>query len=315
MAAKDLIHIINSYNNEKIFFADKVVLVEGKSDKLIFEKLIDYYLYIYDKVEVVEVVEVNGKLNLEKYRKFLESFCIENYIIADLDYARTVGDKNIKELFVVDFKKINQEVIGKLDKSLDGQALLKGLENALASEDIEEYREEISDIFEYIKSRNRKIKDNLSVDEETKLNEFIDSKVNEKAYILRKGQIEDYLPNGFKKLEKLIELVEDEVFNTRFLNQTSEGSFQDRRKELDKIVLEILGLEQAENHQSLQKNKKLEIQVNKSNNLTGSVKIRSSIILLFRRILAQKWRIFRKPSFWFVLSAIFNILYLVLCIL
>src|SRR5699024_6989624 len=36
---KSLLHIINSHNNERMFFADHVVLVEGIHDRLIFEAL------------------------------------------------------------------------------------------------------------------------------------------------------------------------------------------------------------------------------------------------------------------------------------
>ncbi len=294
MAAKDLLHIINSYNNEKIFFADKVVLVEGKSDKLIIEKLINYYLSLYDKTEIIEVVEVDGKLNLEKYRIFLESFEIENYIIADLDYARTIGDENIKNLFLFNLKKITQEVITRPDKSRDGQALLKVLENALLSENLEEYREEISNLFEYIKSRNRKIKDSLSLDEENTLNKFIDSKVNERIYILRKGQIEDYLPDGFKTLEKIIELVEDEVFYTKFLKPNLEVSFDERRTELNKIVFDILGIEQPENCLGIKRIERVEGQVKKGNTLTTLPDIRLSRFLLLRRRLVLARRVFRE---------------------
>lgn len=314
MAAKDLLHIINSYNNEKIFFADKVVLVEGKSDKLIFEKLINYYLSLYDKTEVVEVVEVDGKLNLEKYRRFLESFYIKNYIIADLDYAQTIGNKTIKELFIVDLKKINQEVVARPDKSLDGQALLKSLEKALTSDNIEEHRGEISDLFEYIKSRNRKVKDNLSIDEENTLNNFIESKAKDNIYILRKGQIEDYLPNGFKTLKKIIKLVEDEIFYANFLNQNVDISLNERRKELEEIVCKILEIEQPENSLSIKENIKVEKQVKEGDKLAAPLNSILFGILSLRSTLIRAWRVFKKHSFWLV-PIIIGILYIVVSIL
>ncbi len=310
MAAKDLLHIINSYNNEKIFFADKVVLVEGKSDKLIFEKLIKYYLSLYDKTEIIEVVEVDGKLNLEKYRKFLESFYIENYIIADLDYAGTIGDENIKNLFISNHKKITQEVIARPDKSRDGQALLKVLENALLSENLEEYREDISNLFGYIKSRNRKIKESLSLDEENTLSNFITSKINEGIYILRKGQIEDYLPDGFKTLEKIVGLVEDEFFYTKFLNPELEINFDEKRKELNQIVFDILGIEQPENCRGIKRTERVERQLEKCNTLTTLPDIPLSRFLLLRRVLVLARRFSRKYWYWFPLI-IFLILYLV----
>ncbi|MEG4111117.1 MULTISPECIES: AAA family ATPase [unclassified Microcoleus] len=60
--SKDLFHIINRHNNEKIFFADKVVLVEGITDRIFLEQLIN----IYNKAEnseIIEVLEVHGKIS------------------------------------------------------------------------------------------------------------------------------------------------------------------------------------------------------------------------------------------------------------
>jgi predicted ATP-dependent endonuclease of OLD family len=294
---KDLLHIINSYNNEKIFFADKVVLVEGKSDKLIFEKLINYYLSLHDKTEVIEVIEVDGKSNLKKYRKFLESFSIENYIIADLDYAKTIGDENIKKMFLPNTKKVVEEVATRPSKSLDGQALLKMLERALASGNLEDYREDISNLFEYIKSRNTKIKDNLSLEEKKVLSKFIDSQTNEKIYILRKGEIEDYLPNGFNTLQKIVRLVEDEVFHANFLNCSLESNFDERKKELNKIVFDILEIEQPGDFLVIKKPERVEDQVKKGSTLTKLPNILLPIFLLLRHFLIEVWSFFRKHPY------------------
>jgi predicted ATP-dependent endonuclease of OLD family len=297
MDAKDLLHIINSYNNEKIFFADKVVLVEGKSDKLIFEKLINYYLSLHDKTEVIEVIEVDGKSNLKKYRTFLESFSIENYIIADLDYAKTIGNETIKKMFLPNTKRVIEEVATRPSKSRDGQALLKMLERALASENLEDYREDISNVFKYIKSRNTKIKDNLSIEEENVLFEFIDNQTNEKIYILRKGEIEDYLPHGFNTLQKIVSLVEDEVFHAKFLNFSLESNFDERRKELNKIVFDILGIEQIGDRPPIKRIERVEAQVKKGSILTKLLNIIIPIFLLLRYLLIEVWSFFRKRPY------------------
>jgi predicted ATP-dependent endonuclease of OLD family len=38
---KNLVRIINSQNNERVFFAEKVVLVEGITDRLVFSSLVE----------------------------------------------------------------------------------------------------------------------------------------------------------------------------------------------------------------------------------------------------------------------------------
>ena len=79
---EDLIDIITYSNNSKLFFADKVVLVEGITDEIIFSYLIRA---IGKDEESIEVVNVNGKDNFPKYIKFLRNFKITPVVICDLD--------------------------------------------------------------------------------------------------------------------------------------------------------------------------------------------------------------------------------------
>ncbi len=226
----DLLHIINSHNNEKMFFADKVVLVEGIQDRLLFEKLISSSSNDTNKSEIVEVLEVHGKDNLLKYREFLENIKVINFIVADNDYIYTVGDNSIKKLFTTDFQKIDEKVI-KDKKSKDGKALAESLEISIEKNDIEG----IKPLWEYIKNRKRKLRDNLSDEERKILNEFLKEKSKEKIYILQKGEIEDYLPEKFKRLESTIELIKDENFN----KWISETKGDEKGKELEGIVSAI----------------------------------------------------------------------------
>lgn len=224
--AKDLLSIINSHNNEKMFFADKVILVEGITDRLIFEKLLHINSSLNNPSEIIEIIEVIGKNNLKKYRNFLETIKVKNYIIADFDYILEVGDENVKRLFVTDYQKITQGINHK--KSTDARALSEELEKAIDSENLTELKK----LFEYIKSRKKKLKDNLTEDERTTLQSFIQRKYDEKTYLLREGEIEDYLPDGFKSLEKVIELVKLPNFSDNFESKKLE--------ELKKVISCIL---------------------------------------------------------------------------
>ena len=232
LVSKDLLHIINSHNNEKIFFADKVVLVEGVTDRLIFEKLINLYQLLFiETPEVIEVLEVYGKENLEKYRSFLEAFSVPNFIVADFDYLQNIGNEDIKNLFVVDHSKIDQQVI-KHKKSIDGQTLSQQLEQAINNEDIES----LKNLYQYIKSRKRKIKDDLTSEESILIKEFLSQKESQDIFILRNGEIEDYLPDGHKTLEKLISLLKDKDY----LNFVVAQNYSKQRQELTKIIFSVL---------------------------------------------------------------------------
>ena len=146
---KDLLHIINSHNNEKIFFADKVVLVEGITDRIFVEQLINIYKKA-ENSEIIEVLEVRGKNNLEIYRKFLKKFEFDNYIIADLDYILDIGSEELKKMFIVDYSKIYRDVI-KDKKSMDGKKLFEEIEKAIESKNFKALEE----ICNHIKSKKR----------------------------------------------------------------------------------------------------------------------------------------------------------------
>ncbi|MEH2331099.1 MAG: TOPRIM nucleotidyl transferase/hydrolase domain-containing protein [Nostoc sp.] len=227
---KDLLHIINSHNNEKMFFADKVVLVEGVKDRLFFQKIIDIYSSKFiKKPEIIEVLEVLGKSNLIKYREFLDSIKVKNYIIADNDYILTIGDEDVKKLFTTDYQKINKEVI-KDKKSIDGKCLSEEMENAIHTNNMDKLQE----LWEYIKNRKQKRREELTYQELSTLESFLNKNFQKKTYILEKGEIEDYLPNASKDLNQVIELVKDQSF-LQIIDDV-------KKQEINKIVFDILGI-------------------------------------------------------------------------
>lgn len=159
VGTKDLLHIINSTNNEKMFFfADKVVLVEGISDRLIFQKMIKVLLKEYKINKIIEVIDVAGKINLQKYRDFLNMLGTENWIVTDPDYVNQIGDNTLKSLFfVTNERKIDENVLKDV-RSVDGATLTEKLERALTSGQLEELRV----LWEYIKSFRRKLQPDMT---------------------------------------------------------------------------------------------------------------------------------------------------------
>jgi predicted ATP-dependent endonuclease of OLD family len=98
---RELLQMINSHNNEKLFFADKVVLVEGIQDRLVFERILDTLMREIGRkpaetAEIVEILEVYGKGNFPKYRDLLQSVRVKSFVIADRDYADQTGGPEIK---------------------------------------------------------------------------------------------------------------------------------------------------------------------------------------------------------------------------
>ncbi|MEK9953502.1 MAG: ATP-dependent endonuclease, partial [Curvibacter sp.] len=209
--AKHLLNIVNSQNNERLFFADEVVLVEGLSDRIFFEAVLDRFGRSASSRSILEVISVGGKGFFAAYARVLDACQIKYSVIADLDYVEQVGSPELKALFKVDSREVKVDVIDNV-KSLDGDALVEAIEAALRTGS---WENAIS-VWEYIKSRRRQLRTDLSDVERASLDSFIESKRVERIYILSRGPLETYLPSGHgsKDLDKLIRLIATSDFWT-----------------------------------------------------------------------------------------------------
>lgn len=226
---RDILHIVNSTNNEKIFFADIVLLVEGITDRLVFQKILNEQIEKSNATRIVEIIEIKGKSNVDNFKNFLSNLKIPNFFISDLDYVNEVGSQEIKTLFNSNNKKIAKDVI-KNPKSKDGDALVKSIETTISGKNFNELEE----IWNYIKSFRRKLKLHLNADEEAELVKSINEQKKNNNYILSKGDIEDYFPNGFKtkNLVQVIKLLQGQNY--------VDWKKTEEYKELYHIIEEIL---------------------------------------------------------------------------
>ncbi len=207
--AKHLLNIINSQNNERLFFADEVVLVEGLSDRMFFEAVLDRHGRSASSRSILEVISVGGKGFFEAYAKVLRACEMQYSIVSDLDYVEQVGSPEIKALFKVDTREIKADVIDNV-KSFDGDALVQAIEQALSSGSWNH----ATQIWDYIKTRRRQLRKDMSTEDEAALKVFLESKRTERVYILGRGALEAYLPagHGSKDLDKLIRLLAQDNF-------------------------------------------------------------------------------------------------------
>jgi hypothetical protein len=121
-----------------------------------------------------------------------------------LDYVSDVGTGELKSLFTVKSRDVKEKVVDD-PASIDGQSLVARMDEALRTKDLEDLRR----LWEYVKDRQCRLKENLSDDEKTALNTFIAQKRSEGIFILSAGALESYLPIGYraKDMDKLIRLV------------------------------------------------------------------------------------------------------------
>lgn len=206
---KHLFSMVNSFNNERIFFTDKVILVEGISDRIFFEALLKHFRPREAFGQPFEVVSVGGKYFFERYCRLLNACKVPWLLVADRDYAADIGPPEIGALFKIDGSSLKTDVI-ESPKSLDGEQLVSALETAINGSD----RTQLEELWTYIQSRRRKIIHPLQLEQERTLNAFIEAKRAEGKFILSRGALESYLPpgHGRKDLDPLISLAADPNF-------------------------------------------------------------------------------------------------------
>lgn len=227
---KDLVHIVNSHNNERLFFADQVVLVEGISDRLVFSSLVTEYCRKNAINRTVEVVEVSGKHNFVRYADLCRAMRMPVSIIADRDYLREVGCSDVRQLFVSDSAKVWENIAGK--KSTDRAALCNALEKAIDQNDSKNLQE----FWRYLRGRGLTLKDKLNCKDRKRLVGDIRRLQSEGTYVLKRGEIEDYLPAGHSDLSRIVELIRDPGWLDRKIEKKA-------AKEIDEIVCRVLSID------------------------------------------------------------------------
>jgi hypothetical protein len=232
---KDAWHILNSHNNERVFFADRVVLVEGIQDRILLEAVFAVASKAINSQRVVEFVEVHGKSNFTTYAQLLTQIEADFRIVADLDYAANIGSPDVAALFVTNFKAVDKSVL--LSKSSEDRVTLAELmETAIGEQDVSD----LAEFWKYITGRFRSLKAGRSAGEEEKLQAFLVSKSDEGIHLLRHEQIEDYLPTHAQSVSGTIELVSPGTLEAWLLDTWT----SDTTQELMRICGWILDVEQ-----------------------------------------------------------------------
>ncbi len=187
---KDQFMLVTASNNERVFFADKIVLVEGYADRIIFQAILDK-VYSQDK-PIIEIVDVFGKCNFERYKNFLSIWDISTKVIADLDYLAMVDSEAKTKIFSVEEKKLQKKL--EKNNSEDGKSLLKILSHICDSE-VDEVCEidknQLCSLYKYLNTRHSSL---VVTGSQTDIDYYVEKNKKDNLYFLKKGEIEDYFP-------------------------------------------------------------------------------------------------------------------------
>ena len=188
------------HKNAEMFFAEKVILVEGEEQILIPEMIKKIYGKNILNNNDISIVKVGGKSYFGIYRKVLDDLNIKNYIIADYD----IINRELAPLLTVEEKqnlanirtRIPQQLktsssIKKETSSRDWESLVREIEKIIKEQ---KYDASLKDVWETFRDRIY-TKDGLSELDDTLKEEiikFIYSLYDKNIFIMQKGELEDY---------------------------------------------------------------------------------------------------------------------------
>ncbi|WP_066836265.1 ATP-dependent nuclease [Rufibacter ruber] len=254
----DLVRLLWS-NNCEIFFADKVVLVEGGELYLlspIVDKLTgDNQLLDYNNVSVIRV---NGKGNFITYIKMLNEFKIKWLVLGDLDCYKDEVGKIVRHLQIqdidgdvalvqnaiknieTDYSKI-QERNKKIVKNTDAQQLKRVFELFVHGE-IERDNEDLIQIIQEMQDKY-KLKDYYSAIQESGLSENF-SKVQKalkkcNVFVWSKGELENYYTDASRAVKGSKDIVALEISYALKETDNSVDDFFNEVDELKELVVSI----------------------------------------------------------------------------
>lgn len=226
---KDLVRFLNIENSEKVFFTDKVFLVEGKSDEIVFEAIVDKIKKEYLQKGVIYLdavfVPVGSKRDLLKVRKILKAWDVEAIIIADLDFIKdyssqvSLANSFLNKEQITGIKEIayrasivsQTKLLKKLSEkgSKDGCSLLDIFMDSSTDFANQEVTAKLKDFQKYILNKCE-VREMVGVVERAELELIYSLQDLENILILPRGELEDYFPelNRHDKVEGALEIAE-----------------------------------------------------------------------------------------------------------
>lgn len=92
--AKSIINVLQYTNGARVFFTNKVLLVEGPSDELFFSA----YLERFFPKSGIEVINTGTKDQIENWKRIISQFDVEVCAISDLDSATKISQPTLTEV-------------------------------------------------------------------------------------------------------------------------------------------------------------------------------------------------------------------------
>lgn len=188
------------HKNAEMFFAEKVILVEGEEQILIPEIVKKIHGKNVLNNNDISIIKVGGKSYFNIYRKVLNDLNIKNYIIADYDIINNGLDVLLNDVEKQKISNIRGKISEKIKnnkklkkemESRDWESLVKLLDKITLEQ---QYDNDLNDLWSTFKSRmytKDKLQD-LDKDLQQEILNFILELRKKNIFIMQKGELEDY---------------------------------------------------------------------------------------------------------------------------
>jgi predicted ATP-dependent endonuclease of OLD family len=214
---KTLIKILDNTRSTYAFFAKKIILVEGDTDRYFFKAILNSMRP--DLNQEIAILDIGGKGNYKSWKEFFEDYGLSAYFIGDFD-----------NVFTIDFSGTN--LISKSEKQIAEDILKQTKLDALAHEQKLKLKEVYDHLIldtDFLSSPKRSLWkplvdqfNNLSKTNSSEVlrivkerNPNIDINITDKyssqIFILKNGSTEDYVGTKHGDLTDLISFCENKL--------------------------------------------------------------------------------------------------------
>ena len=200
-----LMHMLRFENLSKIFFVDKIILVEGDTDAYFFSFYLNYLKTQPEWKNVIrdyEIININGKGSFSTWRRFWRKFNIKNYFIGDWDNT-------------VDYWFFSRAELNKFYLLANKQIKKQKPEKRYR----DYYNRLVQTILTFAPKKHKAII------------RGIEKLYEDQVFILKEGAIETYVPLERKGLSYMAYFC-----NTYFYDWLLDEHFASQRKELNQIM-------------------------------------------------------------------------------
>jgi len=223
MSEKDKFQLISFESSNFAFFSKKVVLVEGDSELIVLPHIATLLDPSWDfRTTSTNLVKVSGKGSFKRYKEFFDRFNAEVFMIADLDIlirdfdkllpsdrAKELLDELLKELdrIIEEENKLEAPSPRLLKEELQREralVLYEELATARKQADIAKQAEILDQLFiaERSSPRLEVLQDSSRADIVAKKRALLSELRASGVFVLEKGSIEAYYPEGLKGVDK-----------------------------------------------------------------------------------------------------------------